>query len=264
MTTLTPLYVYAEEKREELRQLGQVHVPNSELATMFKALPGAQRRVFEAKAVEQQKRYFKECREKALAAIEAGAAMADDDDGEEEEDDNGDEEGEGEAEGEANDEVRVQLPLARVTRIIKLHPDTGKYGREACFMVVKATEAFLERTVWEAAATATRSQRKTIMLRDITGSMRRNPNPESMQAFVEEFQPIPPKPEKPVKGKGRKGGGKKKAAGSGAVGKRSAAEWVAVPSEAKTSPGSKKEKASPAGKDSPVKVKKQKTRSGHA
>ena len=57
----------------------------------------------------------------------------------------------------------------------------------------KATELFLESCAWEAHRVTTRQQRKTIQFSDIITSMKENPNPESMQVFVDEYQPPQPK-----------------------------------------------------------------------
>ena len=75
-------------------------------------------------------------------------------------------------------------PAARVTKIIKLNGDLLKISRDACFLTARVTELFLERAVVEAAGEAARGGRKTVTLKDIITSMRNHPNPESLQAFV--------------------------------------------------------------------------------
>ena len=66
-----------------------------------------------------------------------------------------------------------------------------KIGRDACFLVTKAAEQFLERATWDAARSTIRNQRKTIAHRDVVASMREHANPESMQIFYEVPSRVP-------------------------------------------------------------------------
>ena len=76
------------------------------------------------------------------------------------------------------------MPMSRVTRVLRNNRDVGKIERGAIFLIAKATESFLERSVWDAARVTSRSNRKTIMLRDLITSMHEQANPESMQVFL--------------------------------------------------------------------------------
>ena len=118
-----------------------------------------------------------------------------------------------------------------MTKIIKLNNDLVKISRDACFLMARVTELFVERSVIEAAGTTARAGRKTVMLSDILASMRNSPNPEAMQAFVDEMMLPPPKHESKPKPKPKRAPSAKKrkdASGEGApaakVAKAAAAE----------------------------------------
>ena len=158
---------------------------------MWSGLPEQERREWENKAREEERRQIEAIKER----VEAGAS------------------GEGVEEAEAGDEIvpeddeedksllALQLPFARVTKIIKLNNDLVKISRDACFLMARVTELFVERSVIEAAGTTARAGRKTVMLSDILASMRNSPNPEAMQAFVDELMLPPPKDESKPKPK---------------------------------------------------------------
>eukprot|EP00316_Scyphosphaera_apsteinii_P009057 CAMPEP_0119326412 /NCGR_PEP_ID=MMETSP1333-20130426/68333_1 /TAXON_ID=418940 /ORGANISM="Scyphosphaera apsteinii, Strain RCC1455" /LENGTH=253 /DNA_ID=CAMNT_0007334719 /DNA_START=95 /DNA_END=856 /DNA_ORIENTATION=+ len=188
---LTAYYQFLAFKREELRQNGRLKLPTKEVMAHWKALSEQERREWEDKATEAQQKYLKECMERAAAACDG----EDEVEGKREAqgDADGDMDCENSEDGHVNDDDDMQtltLPLARVTRIVRCNKDIGKIGRDACFLVVKATEHFLERCVTEALRATARRNAKTIMLRDILTSMRERPDRESVQIFLDEFQPL--------------------------------------------------------------------------
>eukprot|EP00326_Haptolina_ericina_P039743 CAMPEP_0181232816 /NCGR_PEP_ID=MMETSP1096-20121128/35967_1 /TAXON_ID=156174 ORGANISM="Chrysochromulina ericina, Strain CCMP281" /NCGR_SAMPLE_ID=MMETSP1096 /ASSEMBLY_ACC=CAM_ASM_000453 /LENGTH=209 /DNA_ID=CAMNT_0023327201 /DNA_START=6 /DNA_END=635 /DNA_ORIENTATION=+ len=164
----------------------------TEIVQQWKALPEVERRDFEDRATEEQKRYLAACIKERQERCTADEAV----------------EEEGDEPTMGAEELAVQLPLARITKIIRLNNEIVKIGRDACFLVTKATEQFLERATWEAAKATTRAQRKTIFCRDVVASMSEHPNPESMQIFIEELQPKPPPdaapPSKPTRAPAKK------------------------------------------------------------
>lgn len=187
---------------------------------MWSGLPEQERREWETKAREEEKRQIEAIKER----VEAGAS------GDVEEAEAGDEIAP-EDEEEDKNLLALQLPFARVTKIIKLNNDLVKISRDACFLMARVTELFVERSVIEAAGTTARAGRKTVMLSDILASMRNSPNPEAMQAFVDEMMLPPPKDESKPKPKPKRAPSAKKrkdASGEGApaakVAKAAAAE----------------------------------------
>ena len=137
------------------------HGPSDEAASEVQGhgdgLPAGEE---ESKAREEEKRQIEAIKER----VEAGAS------------------GESVEEAEAGDEIApeddeedknllaLQLPFARVTKIVKLNNDLVKISRDACFLMARVTELFVERSVIEAAGTTARAGRKTVMLSDILAS----------------------------------------------------------------------------------------------
>lgn len=139
---LTGLYQFMAAKREELLAQEGGTDPRSltmgEMLPLWKALPDNERREWEDKASEEQKRYLQECTERVAAGASASAA------------------GDGDEPSVSGlEDLPVQLPLARVTKIIRLNKEVMKAGRDACYLITKATESFLERSTWEAARVTT-------------------------------------------------------------------------------------------------------------
>jgi len=136
----------------------------------WQALSEQERKHWEDRAAEEQRRYLQDCVEAAVADLESG---------------NG---GDGEA-GEREEDLALQLPMSRITRVLRNNRDIGKIERGAIFTIAKATESFLERCVWDAARVTSRSHRKTIALRDLITSMHEHTNPESVQVFLGAHRP---------------------------------------------------------------------------
>ena len=181
-----------------------------EVSRLWSALPEQERREWDNKAREEEKRLIQELKDRPDGAgEEAGVSQAGD-----------------ESEEEDRNLLALQLPFgarlsrrtapfsrqmprrpiaplpwvhrrrppppaARVTKIIKLNGDLLKISRDACFLTARMTEFFLERAVMEAAGTTARAGRKTVTLRDIITSMRGHANPEALQAFVGAAPPDP-------------------------------------------------------------------------
>ena len=122
---LTGLYVFMAAKREEQQERA---LTMSDMMQLWKALPESERKEYETRADEEQKRYLDECFNK----YKSGGADLAEDLAEEEEEDSA-------PERVGAEELAVQLPLARVTKIIKLNNELVKIGRDACFLVTKAS-----------------------------------------------------------------------------------------------------------------------------
>mmetsp|Transcript_41288 Transcript_41288/g.99194 ORF Transcript_41288/g.99194 Transcript_41288/m.99194 type:complete len:254 (+) Transcript_41288:53-814(+) len=179
---LTAFYIYMAAKREELKAAGRDRPDIKEVARLWNLLPEQERREWDNRAREAEKLYIQELRDRPDGASaegeEAGVSQAGDESDEEE-----------------RNLLALQLPFARVTKIIKLNGDLLKISRDACFLTARVTELFLERAVVDAAGTTSKAGRKTVTLRDIVTSMRGHPNPEALQAFVDELLLPPPKEE---------------------------------------------------------------------
>jgi len=178
----------------------------------WKALSEQERKEWEDKAAEEQKRYLQECIERASSDPSALA-----DSGESEGESEG---GDGEGADAGDDVLTLRVPQARVTRILRCNKDIGKISRDACFLVGKATEDFLEQCVADASRVTARSGRKTIMMRDIITSMREAKNPDALQIFLDEFQPL--REPKAVPSKKATASKKRAGAGKAATGKAAA------------------------------------------
>ena len=212
---LTPFYFFSDSKAAELREAGRQRVSTNEVMDYWRALTDAERKPFEEKAAEACAAYLEECTQKAMLTAEGEG----DGDGEEEADED-DEEYKADEGGEDDDsgsggELTPMVPLSRVKRIMMLNTaDAPKnWGREPTFCVAKGVEFFLERCVWDAARVTGREGRKTISFRDLVTSMRQHPCPESLQYFVEEFQPKPDPPEPKAKQTGKRKSDAKKSKG---------------------------------------------------
>lgn len=198
---LTAFYIYMAAKREELKAAGRDRPDIKEVARLWNLLPEQERREWDNKAREEEKRYIQELRDRPDGASAEGEEAA----------------GVSQAGDESDEEERnllaLQLPFARVTKIIKLNGDLIKISRDACFLTARVTELFLERVVADAASTTSTAGRKTVTLRDIVASMRGHPNPEALQAFVDELLLPPPKEEAgAAKPKPKRAAGSKKRA----------------------------------------------------
>jgi len=212
-----------------LKAAGRDRPDIKEVARLWNLLPEQERREWDNKAREEEKRYIQELRDRPDGASAEGEEAA----GVSQAGDESDEEG--------RNLLALQLPFgahssrgrtapcsrrvprrpphapppfrdppstrhanimsrhrptgpraARVTKIIKLNGDLIKISRDACFLTARVTELFLERVVADAASTTSTAGRKTVTLRDIVTSMRGHPNPEALQAFV--GAPPPPRP----------------------------------------------------------------------
>ena len=183
-----------------------------------------ERRRYDELAAEEQRRYLQECTDERVARMQSGADADDDGDNNADADDG--DEGEGPA---VSDELlALQLPIGRVTRVIRNNKDVGKVSREGAFCIAKAraptraawppdrlrsslpqlfprsdphatcatcqsAEAFLSRCVWDSARVTSRHSRKTLMLRDFMSALHEHPNPEAVQVCqpVSRYRPLP-------------------------------------------------------------------------
>jgi len=196
---LTAQCAFVSSVREERRKEDGSSVSLVDGVSMWRALPDEEKKEWEERAVLTQKRFLQECLDKERAEGGEGG-------GDGEADADADAEADADADADADDERRekggggltiedsedalsVHLPQARVSRILRCNKDVGKISRDACFLVAKATEQFLERRVFEAARLTARQSRKTIMVRDILTSMQQSDSVEALQLFIDEFQP---------------------------------------------------------------------------
>lgn len=240
----TAFYVFSDAKSIELRASGRQRVTTNEIIEYWRNLSDAERRPYEEKAAQHCSAYMEECTQRERQRMADGDAN-DGGEGEEDEVDDADGEGgDGDAEG-GKGEAALHFPVSRVKKVITQGLEMPRnFGRESIFAVTKSVEFFLERCVWDAARVTAREGRKTLSFKDVVTSMRQHPCPESMQFFVEEFQPKPdpPEPKKPAsKGtnKGKppakgtaKAAGKRKAEGGSDDGKPAKQPKAAAPAEA--------------------------------
>ena len=195
MPPLTAAYCFVASSREARAREGSSALSLVEGIGMWKALLAEEKKEWEERAAAAREVYLRECVEKEQAKKDAGAGAGDGEgegegEGEEDEDEEVPKKGAGGRIPEADEEwLAVQLPMARVSRILRYNKDVAKISRDACFLVTKSTEAFLERRVSDAARLTARQNRKTIMLKDLLTSLEQSDNVDALQYFIDEFQP---------------------------------------------------------------------------
>ncbi|KAI9221128.1 histone-fold-containing protein [Blastocladiella britannica] len=59
------------------------------------------------------------------------------------------------------------FPLARIRRIVKADPDISAMSSDAVFVMAKASELFVEKLAWAAAASAENDKRRTVQYKDV-------------------------------------------------------------------------------------------------
>jgi histone H3/H4 len=74
--------------------------------------------------------------------------------------------------GDKNQKTSTLLPLARVKRIIKSDPDVKLISSDACFLVAKATELFMDYLVQETYKRTKRENRKVIQYKDLSKTIK--------------------------------------------------------------------------------------------
>jgi len=83
----------------------------------------------------------------------------------------------------------VQLPLARVKRIIKTDSDIKLIGSDAVVLIAKATELFLEYLVVEAYNKTKEEKRKILQYKDLARLVRETDELEFLDDMIPEQQP---------------------------------------------------------------------------
>ena len=88
----------------------------------------------------------------------------------------------------------VQLPISRISKVIRTDKDVNKVGRDALFAIAKSTELFLESLALQSAAVVSKDRRKTIQYKDFMDGLQQHPKPASVQFVVDELSfdaPVP-------------------------------------------------------------------------
>lgn len=88
----------------------------------------------------------------------------------------------------------LQLPISRISKVIRTDKDVNKVGREAVFAIAKGTELFLESLALQSAAVVHKDRRKTIQYKDFMDGLQQYPKPASVQFVVDELSfdaPVP-------------------------------------------------------------------------
>ena len=140
----------------------------------FKALPAAEERAWQAKAVAEQRRFLTEC----TAALEADP----------------DAEVRYQCEappGITTDDTATAFPNAAMRRIINLAEDGSgaRHSADALFITAKAAELFMTRRLWDARAVCVGAKRSKILPGDLLQAMREAPNRAPLQHLLDEFEP---------------------------------------------------------------------------
>ena len=88
----------------------------------------------------------------------------------------------------------VQLPISRISKVIRTDKDVNKVGRDALFAIAKSTELFLESLALQSAAVVNKDRRKTIQYKDFMDGLQQHPKPASVQFVIDELSfdaPVP-------------------------------------------------------------------------
>jgi len=85
-----------------------------------------------------------------------------------------------------NSAITLQLPIARVKKIIKLDKDVNKFTSDSQFSIAKATELFLEYFVTEAYKSTKRDGRKILQYRDLASCVQDMDNLEFLSDIIPE------------------------------------------------------------------------------
>uniref|UniRef100_A0A6B2LU07 Chromatin accessibility complex protein 1 n=1 Tax=Arcella intermedia TaxID=1963864 RepID=A0A6B2LU07_9EUKA len=80
--------------------------------------------------------------------------------------------------------VNLQLPLARVKRIIKSDPDVKLISSDAAFLIAKSTELFLEHLVKEAYQETQKHKRKALLYSDISSVVKERDELEFLNLVI--------------------------------------------------------------------------------
>eukprot|EP00128_Syssomonas_multiformis_P002485 Colp12_sorted_trinity150504_noHs@3519 len=80
----------------------------------------------------------------------------------------------------------VQLPLARVKKIMKSDPDVNMISQDSLFLVARATELFVEHFAQKAQLNTSKAKRKTVQYKDLSSL------PDEYEEFQFLADAIPP------------------------------------------------------------------------